>query len=89
MSKKTLITKFQLDFEMNPSYEGRKLILKQMREKGLEEEADELESSVCDACLGTGEVEQLSFDSDSKEWLPDGPKKCFCKMDDEYNDQDK
>lgn len=77
-----------MDFELNPSYEGRKLILKQMREAGLEEAADDLQSSVCDACLGTGEVDQLSFDNDSKQWLPDGPRRCFCKTDDEeYDDQ--
>lgn len=83
MTKQTLLKKLQTEFEMNPTRVGRELILKQMVDKGLKDEAEELEMSVCDSCLGTGEVEDLEFNSDAKTWLVSGTKRCFCRSDDE------
>lgn len=78
MNKNILELK-QVEFELNPTYEGRRKILKEMREGGLEEEADELQTSVCSDCLGCGEVNNYTFDTDSKEWLWDGMKMCHCQ----------
>jgi hypothetical protein len=82
--KKNFLNIKQVEFEMNPSYEGRKKILKEMKDLGYENEAEDLEASVCGECLGTGEVEKLTFDKESKEWVVDGTKPCHHLLDEEY-----
>ena len=53
-----------------------------MREDGIVTEAEELvaEESVCPECEGTGEVNEYTFDNDSKEWILDGTKPCICQI---------
>ena len=70
----------QVEFELNGDYFGRMLILQEMRDAGYEDEADDLQYSVCEFCLGTGEVEELSYDHDAHVYMPDGMVKCMCKL---------
>lgn len=53
-----------------------------------EEEELVAEETRCIDCDGTGEVDNLIFDQDSKEWIVDGSKKCICQLETniEYHD---
>ena len=51
------------------------------------EELGWLEKDTCSECDGTGEVDELYFDQDSKNWIVDGTKPCICQLREEDGDE--
>ena len=76
MVAKNFVALKQAEFENNPSYEGRMLIIKQLEDEGFNDEAQELLDSNCPDCLGTGEVGALAWNDDVKQMMDDGTKPC-------------
>ena len=82
----TLMEKMDEIQEMTNSMEEK------MAEIGMTEEeelvTEDPMARVCEECGGTGEVSNEVFETNSKEWIVDGNKKCICQLrevDDNYS----